>query len=136
MKVEQEKSIGIKTGSYLLIVTSICTYFLTIFYTDIGYTTTIRGHVHLVSAHLHFIFLPLAIIVISLNLRGIFWKKYKMYSFCFAILLIIVGFALVFKRFLGIDQYSGMIQKIVIFTIIVWIILSAQVHRQLLIKNC
>jgi hypothetical protein len=29
-----------------------------------------------------------------------------------------------------------MIQKIVIFTIIVWIILSAQVHRQLLIKNC
>jgi hypothetical protein len=134
-KTDQEKQTGIRTGSYLLIFTSICTYSLTIFYTDIGVTTTVRGHIHLISAHMHFIFLPLAIIVISLNLRGIFWNKYKMYSLCFAILLIITGFALVFKRFLGIDQYSGLIQKIVIFTIIVWIIVSAQVHRQLLIQK-
>lgn len=135
IKSEQENPAGIKAGSYLLIVTSICTFFLTIFYTDISPTSTVRGHIHVISAHLHFIFLPLAIIVISLNLRGTFWKKYKVYSFWFAILLIIVGLTLIFKRGLGIDQYSGMIQKIVIFAIIVWVILSAQVHRQLLIKR-
>jgi len=131
MKHEKDTSKGIKTGSFLLIITGVCTYSLTLFYTDIGPTTTIRGHIHLISAHLHFIFLPLAIIVISSNLKGIFWKKYKLYSLCFASLLIAVGLLLVFKRNLGLFPYSGIIQKTLIFAITIWIILSAQIHGRL-----
>ncbi len=117
-------------GSTILIIVGLCTYLLTIFQTDIGQTSSIRGHIHIVSAHLHFALLPFSIIFLSLSLTGQFWKIYRIYSLIFSSLLIAIGLALVMKDSLGISNYSGIIQKTLILFIVIWIMISAQANVQ------
>jgi uncharacterized membrane protein SirB2 len=119
---------NVTIGSYILIVTGISTFMLTIFQTDIGPTVSITGHVHIVSAHLHFILLPLSVIWISTGLKDNSWKMYRRASLIFSFVLIGTGIVLVIKKQIGISDYSGMIQKGLIAIIVVWIIISAQVH--------
>jgi uncharacterized membrane protein SirB2 len=127
-KCTDTDQLRVRIGSIVLIAVGICTYSLTIFYTDIGHTVSLRGHIHIISAHLHFILLPVSIIFISSGLRGKFWKKYRIYSLLFSTLLIIAGVALTMKKTLGIYSYSGIIQKLLILTIVIWIAVSAQMH--------
>jgi uncharacterized membrane protein SirB2 len=118
----------IAIGSYILMATGISTYMLTIFQTDIGPTVSITGHIHIISAHFHFILLPLSVIWLCTGLKDRSWRLYRNGSLIFSVVLIGTGIALVFKKHIGISDFSGMIQKALIAVIVVWIIISAQVH--------
>jgi uncharacterized membrane protein SirB2 len=119
---------SITIGSYILIATGMSTYMLTIFPTDIGPTVSITGHIHIISAHLHFVLLPLSVIWICTGLKDRSWRVYRRFSLIFSFVLIGTGIALVVKKQIGISDYSGIIQKGLIAVIVVWIIISAQVH--------
>jgi hypothetical protein len=128
VKNNEGVKIRIRIGSSILFLTGICTFLLTIFQTDTGYAATMSGRIHVVAAHLHFILLPIAILCISFSLNGRQWKRYKVYSITFSYVLIGTGLALGFKEYLGISDYSGLIQKALIVSIVIWIIISAQIH--------
>ncbi len=115
-------------GSYILAATGLSTYLLTIFQTDIGPTVSITGHIHIISAHIHFMLLPLSVIWICAGLNDHSWRMYRTVSFIFSFVLIGIGIVLVLKKHIGISDYSGVIQKSLITFIVVWIIISARVH--------
>jgi uncharacterized membrane protein SirB2 len=117
---------SVTIGSYILVATGLSTFMLTIFQTDIGPAASVTGRIHIISAHLHFVLLPLSVIWICAGLKDQIWKKYRTVSFIFSFVLVGTGIALVLKRYIGISDYSGMIQKALIAVIVVWIIISAR----------
>jgi hypothetical protein len=126
MKSKHTEKIKVRIGAIILIIVGLCAFLLTIFQTDVGQTASITGHIHVVSAHLHFAFLPFSIIFLSLSLTAQSWRKYRIYSLIFSSMLITIGIALVLKDTLGISNYSGFIQKTLILSIVIWIMISAQ----------
>ena len=120
-----ESNVRLKTGSYLLLLTGISLFFVSVFHTNIGSEITLRGKIHVIAAHTHFIILPVAAIFISTGLKRTFNKTYKKITLVFSSFCITVGIALGFDEILFIDSVSGMIQKILIIVILLWIIYSA-----------
>lgn len=115
-------------GSVILLIVAECTFLLALFRTDIGETVSLRGHIHIIAAHLHFILLPVSVLFLSAGLKEKPWKTYRILSFIFSALLIAAGMTLGCKDLFGLQSYSGVIQKTLIMVIVCWIIYSAQCH--------
>jgi hypothetical protein len=121
-------TLRLRIGSVTLIGVGVCTYVLTVFQTDIGATVSLRGHIHVIAAHLHFALLPIATVFISIGLNNRQWRTYRVFTLAFSGVLEVGVLLLLFKDNLGLTAYSGLTQKIVILTIVGWIVVTAQTH--------
>jgi hypothetical protein len=116
----------LKSGTYLLFIVGASVFFIACFQTDIGRATSLRGHIHVIAAHIHFIVLPYSSLLILIGIRKKQGRFYKIFTLLFSIVCFVAVTALGFKDFFHSQAYDGLIQKSLIMVILIWIIFSGQ----------
>lgn len=111
-----------RIGSCTLIFVSLNTFLLTIFQTG---QANFQGRIHVVAAHLHFIFLPISACLLTITIKNRAYLIYKYITLVFSLILVLVGLGLSFKAYFGIGEFSGLVQKSLIFLILFWIIFTS-----------
>jgi hypothetical protein len=117
----------VAAGSVILFFIGFNTFTLSIFQTDLGSASSLRGMIHVVSAHLHFAFIPIAAFLLGTGMPSGKLKGYKQTTIGFSIITFAGGVALVMKNAVPfIYDNSGLFQKILIAIIVLWIAYSGR----------
>lgn len=127
-----QNNIPLTLGRASLIIAAVSTYGVALFPTDLGSVATITGKIHLIAAHTHFAAIPCCALLFYAGLQNDTFVAYRKILLGFFITVLGAGLSLILKNSLliSIKPLSGLLQKLLIIEILLWIIISAVVFSR------